>query len=182
MKIIGSLKKFYHYAFPMQAVLVTCKSKGKTNIVTVAWHTPISLKPPLYGISLSPRRYSFELIKESKEFAINFAPFKILEKVHYCGTHSGKSVDKVNETSLSFIQAKKIKVPLIEECYAHLECRLRDTIELGDHFFVVGEVVSAIINDDAFEKDILKIEDVKPVYYLGDSMYTTVDGNIKKGF
>jgi len=73
-------------------------------------------------------------------------------------------------------------VPLIEECYAHLECRLRDTIELGDHFFVVGEVVSAIINDDAFEKDILKIEDVKPVYYLGDSMYTTVDGNIKKGF
>jgi len=182
MKVDGSLRNFYHYAFPMQAVLVTCKYEEKTNIVTVAWHTPISAKPPLYGISLSSKRYSFELIKKSGEFAVNFAPFEILERVHYCGTHSGRSVDKIKETGLTLLPAKKINAPLIKECYAHLECKLRDAIELGDHFFVVGEVVSVSGDDSAFEKGVLEIENVKPVYYLGDSIYTTVDGNIKREF
>jgi flavin reductase (DIM6/NTAB) family NADH-FMN oxidoreductase RutF len=182
VKVVGSLKKFYHYAFPMQAVLITCKNKEKTNIVTVAWHTPVSLKPPLYGISLSSRRYSFEIIKESKEFAINFAPIEIVDKIHYCGTHSGRLGDKVKEAGLSLIPAKKISVPLIDECYAHLECKLRETIELGDHFFVVGEVVSAIINEDAFEKDLLKVDKIKPTYYLGDSIYITLDEKTIKRF
>jgi len=182
MKTDGSLKEFYQYAFPMQAVLVTCKDKEKTNIVTVAWHTPISLDPPLYGISLSSKRYSFELIRRSKEFAVNFAPFEILEIVHYCGTHSGRSVDKVKETRLTLIPAKRIKTPLLKECYAHLECKLKDTIELGDHFLVVGEVVSTVINRECFKEHILKIEDIKPVYYLGGNMYTTIDDGIRRKF
>ena len=42
------LNKFYYYAFPMQAVLVTCNDeKGNTNVITIAWHTPISKNPPL---------------------------------------------------------------------------------------------------------------------------------------
>ena len=56
MKIVGNISKFYHYAFPMQAVLVTVNDQNrKTNAITIAWHTPISKKPPLYGISVGPR-------------------------------------------------------------------------------------------------------------------------------
>ena len=75
MKVDGSLRNFYHYAFPMQAVLVTCKDGEKTNIVTVAWHTTISAKPPLYGISLSSKRYSFELIKKIRRIYSKFCAF-----------------------------------------------------------------------------------------------------------
>ena len=61
----------------MQAAILTCTDKtGKTNPITAAWHTPISeKKPALYGVSIAPSRYSYKLIKESKEFAINFAPY-----------------------------------------------------------------------------------------------------------
>ena len=41
----------------MQTVLVTCNNhKGKPNIITLAWHTPLSSKPPLYGIAIAPKR------------------------------------------------------------------------------------------------------------------------------
>ena len=69
MKIISNqLAKFYYYSFPMQAVLVTCRDENeKTNVLTIAWHTPISRNPPLYGISVAPGRYSHELIKTTED-------------------------------------------------------------------------------------------------------------------
>ena len=74
MKVKGKIEKFYHYAFPMQAAMVTCNDKdGKTNIITIAWHTPISKDPPLYGISVAPSRCSHDLILNSKEVFINIS-------------------------------------------------------------------------------------------------------------
>ena len=181
MKIDGNIDKFYHYAFPMQAVLVTCNDQnGKTNIITVAWHTTISKKPPLYGISLAPNRYSYELIQKTKEFVINFAPFGLVEKVHFCGTHSGRKIDKIKETKLTLTPAQKIKTPLIQECFAHFECKLNKTISLGDHILVLGDVVNVIIDENAFKKDLLEIDKTRPAYYIGDNVYTTIDTKGKK--
>ena len=183
MKIASNLKKFYQYAFPMQAALVTCKDKQReTNIITVAWHTPISVNPSLYGVSISPKRHSHKLIVNSKEFVVNFAPIEIIEKIHYCGTHSGRSINKVKETGLSLIPATKVDTPLIKECYAHLECKLTDTIKLGDHSFIIGEVVAVDADENAFNKDILKIDKIKPIYYLGENTYTTLNEHIIKKF
>ena len=85
MKVDGTIEKFYQYSFPMQTVLVTCNDEhGKTNVITIAWHTPISKKPPLYGISLAPSRYSHDLIKKNKEFVVNFVHYKMVEKAHFC--------------------------------------------------------------------------------------------------
>lgn len=176
MKIKGLVDKYYHYAFPMQAVLVTCNNEhGKTNIITLAWCTPISRDPPLYGISLAPKRYSHGLIESTKEFVVNFAPFELADKVHFCGTRSGKKVDKVKETGLTLVPSQKVKVPLIKECFAHLECKLVETLSLGDHTFFIGEVVNVMTDDGVFVEELLDNEKVQPVYYIGDNEYTAID-------
>ncbi len=183
MKIEGKIEKYYHYAFPMQAVLVTCNDhEGKTNIITLAWHTPISRKPPLYGISVSPKRYSYGLIQTSKEFVVNFVPYSLVEATHYCGTHTGRSTDKTCKTGLTLLPSKKLNTPLIKEGYAHLECTLKQTIPVGDHAMLVGEVVSISVDDDAFKDDLLRTEKVHPVYYIGENSYTTLNSVKKKTF
>jgi flavin reductase (DIM6/NTAB) family NADH-FMN oxidoreductase RutF len=182
VKKTGNIEKFYQYAFPMQAAILTCIDKnGKTNPITVAWHTPISKKPALYGVSIAPSRFSYKLITESKEFAINFAPYEIVEKIHFCGTKSGRNTDKIKETGLTFSNSKKIKTKIINECYANLECKLYKSVKLGDHTFFVGEVVNTQIDESAFEKDILNNKKVQPCYYLGSNIYTTIS-DIKKEF
>lgn len=181
MKIKGNMDKFYYSAFPMQAVLVTCNDRtGKTNAITIAWHTPISREPPLYGISVSPKRYSYELIKESKEFVINFAPYKLVEKIHFCGTHSGKKVDKIKEAGLSLEKIEGFETPIIKECYAHMICHLNKDIELGDHTIFVGEVKALYLDKDAFKEGILNNKNVQPCYYLGENTYTTIEKSSKK--
>ena len=182
MKITGNMKNFYDYAFPMQSVLVTCNDeKGKTNVITIAWHTTISRKPPLYGMSFAPTRHSYENI-QTKEFVINFAPFELVEKIHFCGTHTGRKTDKIKETNLTLIPSKKIKTPYIEECFAHFECKLHKTIELGDHQLIIGEVVNVLIKEDAFKNDLLINEKIQPAYYIGGNTYTAIDKKIRRKF
>ena len=176
MKTDAPLEHYYHYAFPMQTVLVTCNDEaGKTNIITLAWHTPISRTPPLYGISISPKRYSHGLIEKTKEFVVNFVPYSLVEAADYCGTHSGRSTDKVYQTGLTLIPAKKLMVPLIKEGYAHLECKLTKNIPIGDHTLLVGEVVAVSADENAFKDDLLRTQTVHPLYYIGENSYTTLD-------
>ena len=183
MKVEGSIEKFYQYSFPMQTVLVTCNDdKGKTNIITIAWHTPISIKPPLYGVSIAPGRYSHDLIKNTKELVVNFLNYDLVEKAHFCGKNSGRKVDKVHETKLTFKPAKKISVPIIQEGYAHLECKDVHDYIIGDHTFFVGEVVTVQASEGTFENNLLKIEETSPLYYLGGNSYTTINGTVKKKF
>ena len=179
MKINIAPEKYVYYTFPKMAALVTVMDKEKQNIITLAWHSPLSFKPPLYGISIDSKRHSHNLIMDSKEFVVNFAPFSIVDKLHYCGRHSGRNVDKFRETGLTPMPAEKVNAPLIKECYSHLECRLAETKKYGDHTLFVGEVVNVAADENAFDK-ILK--DVLPVYYLGENSYTTIDNSIRKKF
>ncbi|MDG6229805.1 MAG: flavin reductase family protein, partial [Candidatus Thermoplasmatota archaeon] len=134
MKLQASLDKFYQYAFPMPTVLITCTDEeGNTNVVTVAWHTSLSRKPPLYGVSLAFKRFSLEIIKKTKEYAVNFISYELMEKAHYCGTHSGRNTDKITDTNLHMGPAQKIQTPLLTDAYANFECVLQQTIPLGDH-------------------------------------------------
>ena len=175
MKIRGKMDKYYYYSFPMQAVLVTCiDKKGKTNVITIAWHTPISKKPALYGIAVAPKRYSHKLIDENKEFVINFLPFNLVDKIHLCGTHSGREIDKISETKLILKPSEKIKTPRIEEGYAHFECTLYSKTTIGDHSLIIGKIENILIDENAFTDNILDNKKIKPAYYLGDNTYTTL--------
>jgi flavin reductase (DIM6/NTAB) family NADH-FMN oxidoreductase RutF len=184
IKVEGSIEKYYHYAFPMQTVLVTCNDDviGKPNIITLAWHTPISSKPPLYGIAIAPKRYSHSLIKKSKEFVINFIPYSLVKAAQFCGTHSGRSTDKLSKTGLTLTPSKKLSTPLIKEGYAHLECKLVRSACFGNHTLFVGEVITVSADKGAFKNELLRTNQIHPLYYIGDNTYTTLDRVKRKTF
>lgn len=72
-------------------VLATCiSSDGKPNIITLGMYMPISSNPPLITIGVSPRRYSYKLIEETKEFAINVPSKDLVEQTVFCGRVSGR--------------------------------------------------------------------------------------------
>jgi len=178
-RVPGNINKFYNYSFPQLTVLATLLDEnGKPNIITLAWHSACSIKPPMYGVSIDPRRYSHDPIIKTGEFVVNFCDWSIIDQTHYCGRHSGRKFDKFAETGLTPVPAQKVKPPLIAEAYCNLECILRDHTLYGDHTWLVGEVV-AISHNEAFEDDILKAG-VDPLLYLGNNEYTSFHKERKK--
>ncbi len=138
------MEKIHRLLYPNRIVLVTsADSSGKPNIVTLAWCCPLSADPPLVGISLTKKRYSYQLISETKEFVINIPPYELADAAMVCGTRSGRNTDKFKEAGLTQENSGKVKPPRIRECYAHLECKLVNGVETGDHILMIGEVLKA---------------------------------------
>ncbi len=183
MKVKGKLEKFYQYAFPMPTVLVTCNDgKQKTNIITIAWHTPISKKPPLYAISVAPSRYSHELIFKNKEFVVNFLSFEMSKVADFCGKKTGRKTDKISESKLNFVSCEKVDVPYIKEAYAHLACKVYKVVNAGDHDIILGEVLEVFSDEGVFDDDILNIKKILPLFYLGGNKYSSLDNKKKKQY
>ena len=141
MKVEIGMEKFPSIAYPKLSIIATC-GVDDVNGIALTWHTPISKNPPLYAISVSPKRYSHKLISENEEFALNFLPFKFWKELNYCGTHTGRGENKFERLGLNLERCKKINTKMIGESYASMECSLYEKIELGDHTVFVGEVLA----------------------------------------
>ncbi|MCX7661060.1 MAG: flavin reductase family protein, partial [Candidatus Omnitrophica bacterium] len=153
-------------------ILVTSHYQGKSNIITLAWHMPISLKPPIIGIAVAKSHFSAELILKSKEFIVNIPDWSLLDKVIYCGKHSGKDIDKFKETGFTPQRAKKLStVPKISECIGSIECCLREYKEIGDHFLFLGEALYAEAEEEFFKNDIWDTKRCALIYHLGANFF-----------
>ena len=160
-------------------ILVSSAYRDKTNIITLAWKTPLSHKPPLVGISIAKSHFSCELIEKSEEFIINVPDLGLLEKVVFSGMVSGREVDKFKETKLSPVKANRlVKTPLISECIGDLECYLRDIREFGDHKFFVGEIIYAQAEESLFAQT-WDVDKTRLIYHLGASFFTSSDKMIQ---
>jgi len=135
--------------FPLPAVMVSCQKKGeRPNIITLAWVGVVCSEPPMVGISIRKNRFSFDIIKESNEFVINIPRGGLLKATDFCGTTSGKDVDKFAECALTPIKGTKVNAPLIEECPVNLECMVRKILDLGSHGLLIGEIVTTHVDSE----------------------------------
>lgn len=158
-------------------LLVTCSYRGTPNVLPVAYAMPISITPPFIGIAISPQRYSYEVIHKAEEFAVNIPSRELLHHVQYLGSITGADLNKLELTKLPTFRARRVNTILLEGCVGWIECGLEQEIEIGDHILLVGRVVAAAADDDAFnERWLLQDEDAKPLHYLGGNFYSQLSG------
>lgn len=139
--------------YPVPAVMVSCQRENeKPNIITVAWAGTICTNPAMLSISVRPERYSYDIIKETKEFVVNLVTSDLAYATDYCGVKSGRDVDKFKEMNLHKSISKVVKAPGIEESPVNIECRVVEIKELGSHHMFIAEVVSVNIDDKYMDK------------------------------
>jgi len=152
---------------PQRVLLaVSVDSEGKADIIPLGWHMQTSFDPWMVAISVGHSRHSHTLISEAKEFVLAAPSEEMADDVLYCGTHSGRNVDKFAETGLTPAPAKLVKPPLIAECIANPECVLKYALETGDHTIFVGEVVAAHVSNEP-KRNLLSIGPEAGYKYLG---------------
>ena len=172
-KVTVPLNQSLYMLHPFNSALVSSKTKdGQNNVFTVAWIIPTSVNPPLLAISVRKERFSYKTILETGEFVVNIPTFDMAEKVIRAGRLSGKNIDKFAELPLTPRKAKMVSAPLIEECVAHLECKVWKTFETGDHDLIIGEIIAANVLEGYFSKtwDITKF---RPCQHTGKQFFTT---------
>lgn len=146
MKRNFPLSKVYGLLEPGPVVLVTTAHKGRANVMTLSWLTMMEFEPPLIGMVMSEGNFSFAALKATKQCVINIPTVELAAKVVGCGNTSGRRVNKFTAFRLTPRPAKLVEPPLVEECYANLECRVTDTRMAKQYNFFVLEVLKAWID------------------------------------
>ena len=160
------------FIYPIPAVMVSCGTMEKSNIITVAWTGILNTNPAMCYISVRPERYSHDIIKENGEFAINLTTRQLAYATDWCGVKSGRDVDKFKEMKLTKEKANIISVPIIKESPVSVECKVKEIVPLGSHDMFVAEIV-AIDADEKYidEKGAFDISKCDLIAYANGGYY-----------
>ena len=141
------------FIYPIPAVMVSCGDMEKSNIITVAWTGILNTNPATVYISVRPTRYSYNIIKETKEFAINLTTTKLARATDWCGVKTGAKFDKFKEMNLHKEKANFINCPLIKESPVSIECKVKEIKNLGSHHMFIADVLSIDADDKYIDEN-----------------------------
>ncbi|MBT3273603.1 MAG: flavin reductase family protein [Spirochaetales bacterium] len=101
-------------------MLVTAGTPKKWNTMTASWGAMgVLWNKKVCFCFVRDSRYTFSFMNENDEFTLSFFKEEHREALNYCGSHSGRDVDKAVETglipvaagnSVSFEQARLVLV------------------------------------------------------------------------
>ena len=160
------------FIYPLPAVMVSCGTMEKSNIITVAWTGILNTNPATVYISVRPTRYSYQLLKEQKEFVINLTNKELVQATDWCGVKTGAKVDKFKEMHLHKEKAKFVSCPMIQESPVSIECKVKEIKPLGSHDMFLAEVL-AINADEKYinEKGAFDISKCDLIAYANGHYY-----------
>ena len=139
--------------YPLPAVMVSCRRQGeRPNIITVAWSGTVNTDVPMLYISVRKSRYSYDILRETREFVVNLVNKDLTYAADFCGVRSGRDVDKFAEMKLTELPSKNIKAPGIAESPVNIECRVKKIMPLGSHDMFLAKVTAVQVDESLLDE------------------------------
>ena len=109
-----------------KGVLLTTKAGEQVNTMSISWGTlGIQWGLPIFTVFVRGCRHTSPMLEENAEFTINI-PLEAADKeiIRFCGTKSGRDVDKFQTLGLETEEPEIISVPGIRQLPLTLECKV----------------------------------------------------------
>lgn len=149
--------------FGTQNALLTAGDKERCNTMTIGWcQLGFVWNQPVCTVYVRPERYTYEFTEANDHFTVSVLPGEYKKTMAFCGTKSGRDVDKVRECGLTVCYGAG-GAPFFDEAELVLVCKkvyVQDMVPTavadgtnvlpfykqgGWHRMYMGEVVEAYI-------------------------------------
>jgi flavin reductase (DIM6/NTAB) family NADH-FMN oxidoreductase RutF len=135
------------------AWISTVAATGGYNLAPYSCYTFVATKPPMVCFSAGrkggKKKGTLLNIEQSKEFVVNVVPDSLAEQVTQTALEAAPHSSKWELAGVTSIQSDFVRPPRIAECPVAMECRLHQTLDLGEskHTLVIGEVIVFHVED-----------------------------------
>lgn len=129
--------------------IVTTRAGDDVHGTTMSAVCSVSLHPQLVLVCVDHESDIHALIRESGVFAVNIlheGQASLAAELSHKGTAELLAAHRLE--TLSHRNGES-GAPLLDDSLAHIECRVENTIEAGDHTIYVGAVVAAGVSPRA---------------------------------
>ena len=172
---------------PTPAIIAAAYDEnGKADACTLAFYTPTSHKPPCLTIAINAtaKRQTLTSMLHSGAFTIGYPSIEQAAEADWIGMASGYDHDKIAEVGWTTSKAEKVNAPVINELKLTVECKVVNTVDIGSHTQITGEVVNIqadeSILDERGKYDLAKLNPI--IYDEEQFAYRTVGGKTADAF
>ncbi len=109
-----------------KGAFLTVKAGESLNAMTIGWGLiGIIWQRPVFMVAVRDSRHTFTIIEKASDFTVSVPTSDMKEALMFCGTKSGRNVDKFEALGLVPMAAKQTVSPVIKLKGIHLECLIR---------------------------------------------------------
>src|ERR1043165_8532903 len=121
-------------------VAVTSTRGGKKNGMILDSAVRASIVPPIPRLSVYIHKfnYSHDMVYETGRFCVHLLHTRQFDVIRRLGFVSGRDQDKLAGVPH---HTGTLGVPVLDECYAHFECRVANVMDTGSSTCFLGDVV-----------------------------------------
>lgn len=132
--------------------LVTAGNRERFNTMTISWGgMGIMWNKPVAFSFIRPQRYTFAFTEKNDMFTMSFFDETYRKALAFCGSKSGRDVDKVKETGLTPAFTED-GVPYFEEAKLVLVCKKLYAQDLNETCVTDAAAVAPFYNGDDYHK------------------------------
>lgn len=109
-----------------QGILLTSGTMEHHNTMTIGWGMiGVEWGKPIFVALVRESRFTRELLDKTGEFTVNI-PLGDVDKniLGYCGTKSGRNLDKFADLGLTAVESNQVSAPAIAQLPLTLECKV----------------------------------------------------------
>lgn len=125
IEVFDKFDKFYEAMESEGALLTVTDSKGRTNVMTIGWALiGVLWYEPIMTVYVRPSRHTYMLMQKAKVFSVSIPVNKMKEELAFCGSNSGKNVNKIEKCSFKMIPGLVKGVSIVDGCDIYYECEI----------------------------------------------------------
>lgn len=108
-----------------KGAFLTVKEGNNLNTMTIGWATiGVIWNKPVMMVAVRPVRHTFGIIEKAGNFTVTIPAGNMSREIAFCGSQSGRDVDKFEMCKLETMSARTVGSPVIKTAGRHYECKI----------------------------------------------------------
>jgi flavin reductase (DIM6/NTAB) family NADH-FMN oxidoreductase RutF len=104
---------------------LTVAAEGGLNTMTIGWaQLGIIWGRPVLSVMVRISRHTYGLIEKAPDFTVSVPWVDMKKELAFCGSKSGRDLDKFKELDLKTAPARSVATPILQCPGLHYECRI----------------------------------------------------------
>ena len=162
------------------ALVSTVSPDGLANLAPFSFFNAMAYSPPTVVLGISRQadwkaKDTLANIEATGEFVVSVVVDGIAAAMNAAAAEYPADVDEFEISGLTPAPSETVRPPGVAESPVNMECRLNQTIQLGDpqtgNGLVIGEILLMNVRDDVIDGHRINHARLKPVGRLAGNMY-----------